>query len=53
MQNLPDLEEAPAPGAVLVLKRWNSWVQVYDPSTGDTQWVCLSETPFVPVAASR
>ena len=49
MQNLPESMQAPAPGAVLVLKRWNSWVQVQWPD-GETAWVDLAETPWAPAA---
>jgi hypothetical protein len=33
----------PVPGAVLVIQRWNSWVQVYFPDTQQTAWVDLNE----------
>ncbi len=46
VQRLP--ETAPQPGAALVLARWNSWVRVYWPDTGETAWVDLAETAHEP-----
>ena len=46
VQRVP--ETAPQPGAALVLARWNSWVRVYWPDTGETAWVDLAETEFEP-----
>ena len=37
------LPTPPVPGAVLVVQRWNSWVQVYFPDTQETAWVDLNE----------
>lgn len=36
----------PAPGAVLVLERWNSWVRVFDPAEGAARWIDLEATEF-------
>ena len=30
----------------LVLARWNSWVRLYFPATGETSWVDLREVGF-------
>jgi len=30
----------------LVLQRWNSWVRVFLPDSGETRWVDLGETAF-------
>lgn len=30
----------------LVLERWNSWVRVYLPDSGETRWVDLGGTAF-------
>ena len=30
----------------LVLARWNSWVRLYFPDTGETAWVDLREVGF-------
>ena len=37
---------APAPGAALVVARWNSWVRLYWPESGRIEWVDLRETPY-------
>ena len=37
-------EEAGQPA--LVLARWNSWVRLYYPATGETAWVDLREVGF-------
>lgn len=41
----PTIDSAPQSPA-LVLKRWNSWVQVYLPDSGETRWVDLGATAF-------
>jgi len=46
-----ETHSAPAPGAVLVIQRWNSWARVLDPETNETQWVFLGEADFEPVVA--
>lgn len=45
----PPPATSPAPGAALVLARWNSWVRVYWPETGTTAWVDLAETAHEPL----
>ena len=47
------ISEAPASVAVLVVDRWNSWVQVLFPETGETTWLDLSETPYQPLSAAE
>ena len=49
MKRSTEAPQAPVQGAVLVLQRWNSWVRVYDPETGETAWVDLGETEYEPV----
>lgn len=44
--------EAPPTRPALVLDRWNSWVRVYLPETGETRWVDLGQTQFTPLTAS-
>ena len=41
----PSIEAAPQSPA-LVLERWNSWVRVYLPDTGETRWVDLGEVAY-------
>ena len=36
----------PQPGPALVVARWNSWVRVWFPDTGDLAWINLDEHPF-------
>lgn len=45
-----DGAEPPAPETrrVQVVARWNSWVQVYDPSDDSLTWVDLSRTGHAP-----
>ncbi len=45
-----DAPEAPESEArrVQIVVRWNSWVQVYDPSDGTLTWVDLAETGYAP-----
>lgn len=45
-----DAPEAPEPEArrVQVVARWNSWVQVLDPSDGTLTWIDLAETSYAP-----
>ncbi len=38
MQSAPD---PPHPDAALVLRRWNSWVQLWWPATDETSWIDL------------
>lgn len=38
-------EEAKSAPA-LVVDRWNSWVRVWFPDTGDLAWINLDEHPF-------
>ena len=45
------ISEASASVAVLVVDRWNSWVRVLFPETGETTWVDLSETDYRPLPA--
>ncbi|MFN0241953.1 MAG: hypothetical protein ACKVWV_03600 [Planctomycetota bacterium] len=40
----------PAPGAVLVLERWNSWVRVFDPQEGAARWIDLGDIAFEAVS---
>ena len=42
----------PAPGAALVLERWNSWARLYFPETQEWAWVDLAEVPFAPLPAA-
>ncbi|MEE2939093.1 MAG: hypothetical protein VX460_01785 [Planctomycetota bacterium] len=46
------VRDASAPPAetrkVQVVARWNSWVQVHDPSDGSLTWVDLSRQAFAP-----
>ncbi len=47
MQLLKDDEEYEDDAQqALVLARWNSWVRVYYPDTGETAWVDLREVGF-------
>jgi len=41
----PEASESEA-RRVQVVARWNSWVQVYDPSDETLTWVNLSETSY-------
>ena len=34
----------------LVLARWNSWVRVWLPASGEIRWVDLGETAFEPLS---
>ena len=43
---------APQPGAALVVARWNSWVRLYWPETGQIEWVDLRETKFENLSAA-
>ena len=36
----------PQPGAALVVDRWNSWVQLYFPEQGVTEWVDLRDLSY-------
>ncbi|MDP6538784.1 MAG: hypothetical protein QF903_00885 [Planctomycetota bacterium] len=36
-------EDVPARERALVLERWNSWVRVWLPASGETRWVDLAE----------
>ncbi|HIG10948.1 MAG: hypothetical protein ABGY71_15195 [bacterium] len=38
-----------APSPVLVLKRWNSWVQVWFPGSDETAWIDLGRESFSPL----
>lgn len=51
MKTQQETHSAPAPGAVLVVQRWNSWARVLDPETNETQWVFLGEDDFEMVAS--
>ncbi len=44
----PSTEATP----VQVVDRWNSWVRVLFPETGETTWVDLSETDYRPLDAA-
>jgi hypothetical protein len=44
----PEQEVRPA----LVMARWNSWVRLYYPSTGEMTWVDLREVGFEILEAS-
>lgn len=41
--------DTPPQSPALVLQRWNSWVRVYLPETGEVRWVDLSSTPYEPM----
>ncbi len=43
-----DAPDTPRPEArrVQVVARWNSWVQVYDPSDESLTWVDLTESSY-------
>ena len=43
-------QEAPPVRPALVLDRWNSWVRVLFPETGETRWVDLTQTGYEPLA---
>jgi len=43
-------QQAPQPGAALVLARWNSWVRLYFPDEGVAEWVNLQDVPFEPAS---
>ena len=43
---IPSPPGAPSPAAALVLERWNSWVRVWLPHTGETVWVDLDQQDF-------
>jgi hypothetical protein len=45
-------QNSPHPDAALVIQRWNSWVRVLWPATGETRWVDLSAERFEVVAAA-
>lgn len=45
------ISEVPASEPVLVVDRWNSWVRVMFPDTGETTWVDLAETAYEPLPA--
>jgi hypothetical protein len=45
MQLLRD-GEPPAGEPSLVIARWNSWVRLYYPATGEMTWVDLREVGF-------
>jgi hypothetical protein len=47
-EHLP--QQAPQPGAALVVARWNSWVQVYFPDEDVKEWVNLQDVPFEPAS---
>lgn len=52
----PDEDSSVAPpssGAALVVARWNAWVRVWLPSSGETRWVNLREVGFQPGSAAR
>ena len=51
MKSQQAVHSAPAPGAVLVVQRWNSWARVLDPETNQSQWVFLGEGDFERVEA--
>ena len=44
---------SPHPDAALVIQRWNSWVRVLWPSTGETRWVDLGEEGYELVAEAE
>jgi hypothetical protein len=46
--NREEREQAPA----LVVDRWNSWVRVWFPDSGDMHWVNLDETEYEPLDES-
>lgn len=37
---------SPHPDAALVIQRWNSWVRVLWPASGETRWIDLAEEGF-------
>lgn len=37
---------SPHPDAALVIQRWNSWVRVLWPASGETRWVDLGEEGY-------
>ena len=47
---LPRPEDAPQPGAALVVDRWNSWVRLYFPDEGVMEWVNLQDVPHAPAS---
>jgi hypothetical protein len=56
LANLPfsaPAPQPPQPGAVLVLQRWNQWVQVLDPATESTHWIDIGEVGFETVVPPR
>ena len=48
-------DSPPLPGSALVVERWNAWVRVRFPDSGETAWVNLDEVGFqtVPGSGSR
>jgi hypothetical protein len=45
--------DTPRQSPALVLQRWNSWVRVYLPETGEVRWVDLSSTPHEPLESAE
>ncbi|MCB9915480.1 MAG: hypothetical protein H6828_10075 [Planctomycetes bacterium] len=53
MNRMPATLDPPATARALVVDRWNSWVQVWFPDTGEREWINLAERGFAPAAPGQ
>jgi len=51
--SMTSTQQAPPDQPALVLQRWNSWVRVFLPQTGETRWVDLERANHRPATGAE